>query len=74
VGQRLVEMLIERGANKVISFDIAPKPKDGSNRPEIEYIQGDMDNTVLVSKICSGVECVFHVATFGRSFIYQNTM
>ena len=26
VGQRLVEMLVERGAKKVISFDIAPKP------------------------------------------------
>ena len=27
VGQRLVEMLVERGAKRVVSFDIAPKPK-----------------------------------------------
>jgi NADPH:quinone reductase-like Zn-dependent oxidoreductase len=25
VGQRLVEMLLERGAEKVVSFDIVPK-------------------------------------------------
>ena len=25
VGQRLVEMLLERGAEKVVSFDIAPR-------------------------------------------------
>jgi len=26
VGQRLVEMLVERGAKTVVAFDIAPKP------------------------------------------------
>jgi nucleoside-diphosphate-sugar epimerase len=26
VGQRLVEMLIERGATTVVAFDVAPKP------------------------------------------------
>ncbi len=26
VGQRLVEMLVERGAKRVVAFDIAPKP------------------------------------------------
>ncbi len=28
VGQRLCEMLIERGAEKVVSFDIVPMPND----------------------------------------------
>jgi nucleoside-diphosphate-sugar epimerase len=27
VGQRLVEMLVERGSKRVVSFDISPKPK-----------------------------------------------
>lgn len=31
VGQRLVEMLVERGSTRVVSFDIAPKPKGVSN-------------------------------------------
>ena len=39
VGQRLVEMLVERGASKVISFDIAPKPKDAMDSKFIEYVQ-----------------------------------
>jgi len=26
VGQRLVEMLVERGAERVVSFDILPQP------------------------------------------------
>ena len=28
VGRRLVEMLVERGAEKVVAFDISPKPLD----------------------------------------------
>ena len=28
VGRRLVEMLVERGAEKVVAFDISPKPSD----------------------------------------------
>ena len=39
VGQRLVEMLVERGATRVISFDIAPKPKDALESEYIEYVQ-----------------------------------
>ena len=42
VGQRLVEMLIERGSSRVVSFDVAPKPKDAAELPQIEYIQGDL--------------------------------
>ena len=33
VGQRLVEMLVERGAKKVISLDIVPPPKDAWQHP-----------------------------------------
>lgn len=38
-GQRLVEMLVERGASRVVSFDIAPKPQDAMEHPAIEYMQ-----------------------------------
>lgn len=61
VGQRLVEMLVERGATKVVSFDIAPKPKDGLDKPEIEYFQGDLTKAEDVEKACKGAECVFHI-------------
>lgn len=38
-GRRLVEMLAERGAGRVVSFDIAPKPSDAAEHPVIEYQQ-----------------------------------
>lgn len=62
VGQRLVEMLVEAGCKKVKSFDIAPKPKDAMERPEIEYIQGDITKEDVVYDACKGVECIFHIA------------
>eukprot|EP01035_Chromulina_nebulosa_P017297 gene17297-22834_t len=62
VGQRLVEMLVERGSKRVVSFDIAPKPKDALDIPEIEYIKGDITNQHDVDKALKGCECVFHIA------------
>jgi nucleoside-diphosphate-sugar epimerase len=62
VGQRLVEMLIERGCQRVVSFDIAPKPKEASNNPKIEYVQGDLTKYDVVEKAAKGTECVFHIA------------
>ena len=49
VGQRLVEMLVERGAKKVISFDISPKPKDALESAKIQYVQGDLTNLADVT-------------------------
>jgi nucleoside-diphosphate-sugar epimerase len=62
VGQRLVEMLIQRGAQRVVSFDISPKPKDASNDPRIVYVQGDLTNAEVVANACSGAEAIFHIA------------
>lgn len=62
VGQRLVEMLVERGAKRVVSFDISPKPKDALEKPEIIYVQGDITKFTDVSKAFKGCDCVFHIA------------
>jgi nucleoside-diphosphate-sugar epimerase len=74
VGQRLVEMLVERGCKRVISFDIAPTPKDGWQRAEIEYAQGDLTDADYIMQLFSRkwvldkkegeivIECVFHIA------------
>jgi nucleoside-diphosphate-sugar epimerase len=62
VGQRLVEMLVERGCKRVVSFDISPKPKGAMENPKIEYVQGDLTNYEHVKNACKGVECVFHIA------------
>ena len=62
VGQRLVEMLVERGSSHVKSFDISPKPSHASNHPNIEYIKGDLTSEQQVFDACKGVECVYHIA------------
>ena len=62
VGQRLVEMLIERGCDRVVSFDISPKPKGVMENAKIEYVQGDLTNTESVLKAAEGIECIFHIA------------
>ena len=62
VGQRLVEMLVERGCERIVSFDISPKPKNAMESPKIEYVQGDLTNPEVVMKAFKGVECIFHIA------------
>jgi len=62
VGQRLVEMLVERGCKRVVSFDISPAPKDAWKRKEIEYVQGDLAKAADVDKASAGVDCVYHIA------------
>lgn len=60
VGQRLVEMLVERGAKRVVSFDIVPKPADAWEHPAIEYVQGDLRDKAAVLDACKGADCVWH--------------
>jgi nucleoside-diphosphate-sugar epimerase len=62
VGQRLVEMLVERGAQKVVAFDVAPKPADAWDRKEIQYVQGDISDKETVMGLMEGAECVWHMA------------
>lgn len=62
VGQRLVEMLVERGASKVISFDVLPKPKGASGSNKIEYVQGDLTDPMSVEACFSGCDIVYHIA------------
>jgi nucleoside-diphosphate-sugar epimerase len=61
-GQRLVEMLVERGSKYVVSFDIAPAPKDAMTSECIEYVQGDLTSYQSVLEACRDVDCVFHIA------------
>lgn len=62
VGRRLVEMLVERGCKRVVSFDIAPRPADAEDTAEIEYVQGDISNKEQVIKHSAGCEAIFHIA------------
>eukprot|EP01060_Flectonema_neradi_P027504 TRINITY_DN3710_c0_g1_i2.p1 TRINITY_DN3710_c0_g1~~TRINITY_DN3710_c0_g1_i2.p1 ORF type:complete len:397 (+),score=70.93 TRINITY_DN3710_c0_g1_i2:103-1293(+) len=60
VGQRLVEMLIERGAEEVRAFDIIPA-REGWPHPSIKYIKGDLRNYSEVEAAVKGCDCVWHI-------------
>ena len=64
VGQRLVELLVERGASLVVSFDIAPPPHDAIQTPRVRYVQGDISDAAAVSAMFLDArpQCVFHLA------------
>ncbi|CBH12660.1 NAD(p)-dependent steroid dehydrogenase-like protein [Trypanosoma brucei gambiense DAL972] len=64
VGTRLVEMLVERGAERVVSFDIVPMESAVSawQHPVIEYVVGDITNYNDVLVALEGADCVWHLA------------
>ena len=57
-------MLVERGATKVISFDVVPPPSDCWNHPAIEWRVGDITDKKAVDELLStkDVGCVWHNA------------
>ncbi len=73
VGQRLVEMLVDRGAKRVVSFDIAPKPAEARISPEIVYVKGDITKYEDVKAAATGCDCVFHIAALVRIPILLNS-
>eukprot|EP00611_Tribonema_gayanum_P031056 TRINITY_DN8833_c0_g1_i1.p1 TRINITY_DN8833_c0_g1~~TRINITY_DN8833_c0_g1_i1.p1 ORF type:complete len:366 (-),score=106.07 TRINITY_DN8833_c0_g1_i1:422-1489(-) len=68
VGQRLVELLVERGAAKVVSFDVAAKPKDAINDERIVYVKGDITDYNQVLAALDGADCVWHIAALVGPF------
>jgi nucleoside-diphosphate-sugar epimerase len=60
VGQRLVEMLAERGAKRVVCFDIVAAAENVSKHPAIEYVVGDLRDAAAVEAAVKGADCVWH--------------
>ena len=61
-GIRLVEMLIERGAKRVVSFDIVPPPEHAWKHKNIEWRVGDITNLNDVIEASKGADCIWHLA------------
>jgi len=76
VGQRLVEMLVERGAKRVVSFDILPAPPNAWQDPCIEYVVGDLRSASDVAAAVKGADCVWHlgaaVGPFHPAQLYED--
>mmetsp|Transcript_16879 Transcript_16879/g.38126 ORF Transcript_16879/g.38126 Transcript_16879/m.38126 type:complete len:406 (-) Transcript_16879:79-1296(-) len=79
VGQRLVEMLVERGAKRVVSFDILPPPAGSWQDSRIEYRsgdEGDLRSFDAVGAAVKGADCVWHlgaaVGPFHPPQLYQD--
>ena len=63
VGRRLAELLIERGAERVVSLDLREVPAaDRDQSGKVEYLVGDICDAATVAAACEGVDCVFHLA------------
>jgi nucleoside-diphosphate-sugar epimerase len=67
VGQRLVEMLVERGSTRVVSFDIAPKPNGVSLIKSLLY-----NTTYIIRSIFVRYTCIemFIKASDRKEIIY----
>jgi len=52
---------VERGARRVVSFDILPAPPGAWQDPRIEYVQGDLRSMDSVAQAVAGADCVWHL-------------
>ncbi len=62
VGTRLVEMLVQRGARRVVVVDIVPRPAAAWDHPAIEYRIADITKKDEVMAAVKGADCVWHNA------------
>ncbi|KAM9764590.1 short-chain dehydrogenase/reductase family 42E member 1 [Menidia menidia] len=64
-GYRLASALHKKGA-KVILFDTAPPRQEGPE--DIVFVRGDIrDYAQVEGAVSAGVDCVFHIASYGMS-------
>ena len=62
VGARLVEMLVERGAQEVRVLDVVPPPETAWRHKRVRYVVGDICSEETVAKFVAGADCVWHNA------------
>ncbi|XP_070820319.1 short-chain dehydrogenase/reductase family 42E member 1 isoform X2 [Chaetodon trifascialis] len=63
-GYRLARSLHKKGA-KIILFDTIPPNRDVPE--DIVFVQGDIREYAHVERAVTGVDCVFHIASYGMS-------
>lgn len=80
VGRRLVEMLVQRGAKQVVSFDIREPDAEpameflsAEEKAKVKYVQGDLSKAGDVLDACAGADCVWHIGALVGPF-YKREM
>ncbi|XP_032370277.1 short-chain dehydrogenase/reductase family 42E member 1 [Etheostoma spectabile] len=63
-GYRLACSLHQKGAQIILFDTVAPKQEVPDN---IVFVQGDIREYAQVEKVIAGVDCVFHIASYGMS-------
>lgn len=53
--------MAERGAKRVVAFDISPRPAKALAHPAIEWVTGDLTKYDDVEKAIRGADCVYHI-------------
>lgn len=62
LGSTYARYLITRGDYEVVGIDNMIGGVEGNVPEKAEYIRGDIQDTLLLTEICKGADCVFHTA------------
>jgi len=63
IGSNIVKLLLDEGHGVVVLDDLSSGFRDNLDPfPQIEFVEGDVRNEAIVSKVMQDVEVVFHLA------------
>jgi len=65
IGSNLVDALIERGCRVRVVDNFSTGRRENLN-PRAELVEADVQDTAVLARAMSGVDCVFHVAALPR--------
>ena len=71
VGRRLIDMLIERGAERIISIDIATPPQSMRDNKQTRWVQADItdyDQLIASKAFEGGVDVVFRLYYLNKPY------
>ena len=68
VGRRVIELLLERGAQRVVCFDLCAPAAQRLHHSKVEYVIGDICDKQALEAACKGIDTVFHIAALVGPF------
>ena len=79
IPSHLIEMLLDKGAGRVVSFDNFSRGRKENllevlKSEKFDFYEGDLRDTKLLNKIIEGVDAVFHMASMCLSYCQENPL